>query len=212
MAAMREREEEQYAATNFAPGPGEPIGRRTALSMLVALLPWGSRPLLSGQPARASALEPWDPGMEVAITFQIGDPRSAAGRRPYLTVYVEDPDGKAVRTVVLWAQKQIAWLRQLRYWYRAEVERQRGEGGNLVSTLTSATRLPGTYTVVWDGRDNAGDYVERGRYVILIETIRQNAGNHLVRREFSFGSEPFRQEVEPYASISNVVVEYRKSS
>jgi FAD:protein FMN transferase len=182
------------------------------LSVLVGALLAAVRPVgAQGRPVGRAETE-WDTSMEAAITFQIGDPRSAAGRRPYVAVYVETPEGRPVRTVALWSQRQIAWLRQLRHWYRGEVERQREEGGNLVTTMTSPTRQPGTYTVIWDGRDNAGSLVQQGRYAILIETIRQNAGNHLVRQEFTFESEPFREEVDPYASISNVVVEYRKDS
>jgi FAD:protein FMN transferase len=185
-----------------------PIGRRTALrGLLAALFGLRGSSALAATPGLRSR---WDPSMEVAITFQIGDPRSAAGRRPYVSVFVETPDGQTVRTIALWAQRQIAWLRQLRHWYRSEVDRQEAKGGNLVNTLTSPTRRPGSYTVVWDGRDNTEEYVEQGRYVVLIETIRQNAGNHIVRQELEFGAEGFRTEVDPYASISNVVIEYRR--
>lgn len=187
---------------------GEPIDRRTMLARLLGLLlPFRASTLFAdGERPRA----PWNPEMEVAITFKIGDPRSVAARRPYVAVYVESVDGDAVRTIALWTQRQIAWLRQLRHWYRSEVRRQRASGGNLVHTLTSPTRRPGTYTVVWDGRDNDGAYVEQGRYAVFIETIRENAGNHMVREEFDFGARPFESQVEPYASIADVVIEYRR--
>lgn len=191
------------------PQKGRPLlRRRDAIRAMIAAL-FGVRASPALAVSRSSAAE-WDPAMEVAITFQIGDPRSAATRRPYVAVFIETPEGKPVRTIALWAQRQPAWLRQLRHWYRNEMDRQEAEGGNLVRTLTSPTRQPGTYTVLWDGKDNSGAYVDRGSYLVLIETIRQNAGNHIVRQQLEFGSEPFRREVEPYASISNVVIEYRR--
>lgn len=154
----------------------------------------------------------WDEAFEVAISFQIGDPRSAAAKRPYVAVFIEDASGRPVRTIVLWALRQDAWIRQLRSWYRGETSRKASEGGSLIATLSSPTRPPGKYTVLWDGKNNAGELVEQGTYFVLIETIRQNAGNHLVRQEFTFGDTPFEQSMEPFASISDVEVSYRRRS
>ena len=40
--------------------------------------------------------------------------------------------------------------------------------------MTSPTRNPGRYTVVWDGRDDLGEFVSQGEYFVCLETIRRN--------------------------------------
>jgi hypothetical protein len=195
------------------------ITRRDLIARLLAvgLSFQGSRALaqglglLPGTLTEPGTRAPWDESFEVAITFQVGDPRSAFTRRPYVAVFIEDAEGKPVRTVSLWALRTVSWLRGLRHWYRAEVARAAAAGGGtLVQTLTSPTRNAGRYTVVWDGRDNARNYVERGRYFVCIESVRQGGGNHLVRKEFTFDSTPFEAEIEPLADLSEMKIEYRK--
>lgn len=196
--------------------PERKLGRRQALVRVAGLAISMFSGRLSAQRTATSSVDeasgsfrvPWDERFELEISFQVGDPRSAFTRRPYVAVFVEDMEDRSVRTVSLWAQRTRAWLRQLSHWFRAEAARQRTEGGSLI-TRSTATRPAGRYSVVWDGRDNNGELVEQGRYYICIETVRQNAGNHLVRQDFEFGTEPFTAEIEPYADLSNISLDYR---
>jgi hypothetical protein len=186
------------------------VSRRSALGRIAA-----AALALLHRPAWASvdpspALVPWDEAFEVAISFRIGDPRNVNARRPYVAVFIEDPNGKAVRTITLWAQKQIAWLRHLRHWYRGELARQSEKGGNLVTTLTSATRRAGEYTVVWDGRDDDRKLVEQGEYFVCIESVRQGGSSHLVRESVQFGVAPFKTSLDDFADIQQVTVEMRR--
>ena len=67
----------------------------------------------------------WDTSLELAITFEVINPGNGRYRRPYVAVFIEDPKGKPVRTVELWYQRGrgARWLRDLRNWYRGEVDR-----------------------------------------------------------------------------------------
>lgn len=179
--------------------------RRELLARLVAI---GAT--LLGAPRRAVAATPWDELFEVAVSYETGSQNRLA-RRPYVAVYVERPDGTPVRTVSLWREKHgIPWLRHLRRWHRANVAgRQSGEA-NRVLAIASATRLPGRYTVVWNGRDDAGQLVEQGPYVLVIECVRQGSTAHLVEGEFAFGATPFSATLESDADIQQVAVEYRR--
>ncbi len=50
-----------------------------------------------------------------------------------------------------------------------------------VASVTRATRLPGQYSVAWDGLDDAGMPVPRGQYTVAVE-INREFGHHVVER------------------------------
>jgi len=180
--------------------------------------------LLAGRPSRLRSspgqggeesglshfrLDPWDDRFEFVVTFQFGDERTGSGlRRPYLAVYMEDPQGRLVRTIVLWAQENESWVRSLTRWYRADRER-RGRT-DLPATLTGATRPPGRYTVVWDGRDDDGELVEQGEYALVMESVRQSSRAFFLRIPIEFGTTPFSRDLDPFGSFSEVHVEFRE--
>lgn len=154
-------------------------------------------------------LDLWDDRFEFVVTFQFGDERSGAGlRRPYLAVYMEDPQGRMVRTIVLWAQENESWVRSLTRWYRADRER-RGRT-DLPATLTGATRPPGRYTVIWDGRDDDGELVEQGEYALVLESVRQSSRAFFLRAPFEFGTTPFNRNLDPLGAFSDLHVEFRE--
>ena len=163
---------------------------------------------LSSERARAV---PWDERFELALTFQIGDPRAGLGlRRPYVATYVETSDGTSVRTISLWSQK-AQWIREMRRWYRAEGMRRTAVGGpSLIDTVTQPTRPPGTYTVVWDGRDDQGQLVEQGEYLIFLESIRQGSSSFVTQQAFTFGSTPFQATMADYAGFSGIQLDFRE--
>lgn len=162
--------------------------------------------LLRGAPG---GQEPWDDRLELAVAFQFGDERAGAGlRRPYLAAYIEEPGGRLVRTVALWAQENESWVRSLTRWYRAD--RERRGGTDLPSSLTGATRPPGYYTIVWDGRDEDGAPVPQGEYALVLETVRQGGRAFFMRSVLSIGSEPFRIDLDPLGSFTQVSVELRE--
>ena len=207
--------------------PGErPISRRRMVAAGLALgLGWGASPRRAraggapGSARRSSALGPgggiaaevpWDERFELAITFTIGDPRGGMrARRPYVVVYVDDSEASPVRTVSLWAQ-DASWIRNLRRWYRGERAREEEQGTSLLATVTSATRNPGRYTVIWDGRDDRGALVEQGEYFICLETVRQGSGDYFTREPITLESTPFVAQIEPYGTFQDIELEFRE--
>lgn len=192
------------------------LGRlgRLALGTALGLHAW-PRSARSSPGTRAAlrpgALEPWDERFEFVVSFQFGDERTGNVRRPYLVGYIEDPQGALVRTIVLWSQTNEAWVRSLTRWYRADRAR-RGGTTDLPSTVTGATRPPGHYTIVWDGRDDDGALVEQGEYALVLESVRQNSRAFFLRQTFEFGTTPFTAEVPALGSFSQVSVEFRERS
>ncbi|WP_260703791.1 DUF2271 domain-containing protein [Edaphobacter flagellatus] len=144
---------------------------------------WSSRELPRIQSA-AYAKPPAAP-MDLLIDFElarIDDPRY---RRPYVAVWVEDADHYPIRTLALWFHKP-RWLPDLKSWYRADQVRNLAEGTDLSTTISSATRSPGKYTLRWDGKDNSGKTVKPGKYTVFIEAAREHGTYGLIKQEINF--------------------------
>jgi thiamine biosynthesis lipoprotein len=202
------------------PAPRASRGPLLTRRELIAWVATASGAVLAGAPFFRSERElsaervravPWDERFELALTFQIGDPRAGLGlRRPYVATYVETADGTSVRTISLWSQK-AQWIREMRRWYRAEGLRRTAAGGpSLIDTLTQPTRPPGTYTVVWDGRDDQGQLVEQGEYVIFLESVRQGSSSFVTQQAFTFASTPFQATMADYAGFSGIQLDFRE--
>lgn len=201
---------------------GRPVSRRRMLAAGLALglgLQAGRRKAGASTPrmqprARVGARvqPPWDERFELAITFTIGDPRGGMrARRPYVVVYIDDAEANPVRTVSLWAQ-DASWVRELRRWYRGERARSAAQGTSLLATVTSPTRNPGRYTVVWDGRDDLGELVSQGEYFVCLETIRQGSSDYFTREPFTLEATPFVAQMEPYGTFREIELDFRERS
>lgn len=157
----------------------------------------------------------WPGGGEVKIQFDIaqpkqnnnsegggreggpreGGPREGGGRegrgkkggyrRPYVAVWAENAEGKAVRTLTLWVQKP-KWIPDLTHWSKLYNNR-RGD----VEAVTRATRAPGHYEMSWDGRDDAGNAVPFGKYTIYVEAVREHGTYQIMKQDVSIDGKPF---------------------
>ena len=136
----------------------------------------------SGWAALAAATEPalWDSEARVEFAFRLVD--STGGRRfkrHYVAVWVEDMAGKRIKLLALWARRgEMKYLRDLPAFWR---EAWLGSGGEdnpkALRTRSRATRKPGAYTLSWDGTDEDGKLVPRGRYRIRIDINREHGPN-----------------------------------
>ncbi|MEX0299700.1 MAG: DUF2271 domain-containing protein, partial [Kordiimonas sp.] len=50
-----------------------------------------------------------------------------------------------------------------------------------VDGTTRPTRMPGNYQILWDGRDDFGNAVEDGDYILHVEVSREH-GDHTYKR------------------------------
>ena len=139
-----------------------PLSRREALAAL------GVFTLSLVRPARAAASSVpaaarWNDRFELAVNLEIAQPQGGRARRPYVAVWIENPAGEPVRTLSLWVQNSgrgPRWISELRRWYRGERATQASGSTSLVATVSSPTRTAGSYTVLWNGRDDAGQPVD----------------------------------------------------
>lgn len=122
----------------------------------------------------ANAAAAWPDGFQVTIAIDLPKIASPKYRKPYVAVWVEDAKGKPVRSLAVWGNSP-KYLRDLFDWWKF------AQGNNgLIAAVARATRQPGKYTVVWDGKDDAGTAVEQGIYTVKVEVHREH-GKHLIQ-------------------------------
>lgn len=119
----------------------------------------------------------WPNNHIVQVQFEIvRSERKSKFHRHYVGAWVEDESGRRVRILALWAKtKDIHYMRDLNdFWRDAWV--LAGEGSNTKGMLefSRATRLPGQYSLIWDGRDDSGQALPQGRYRIHLDVNREH--------------------------------------
>jgi thiamine biosynthesis lipoprotein len=109
---------------------------------------------------------------ELGISFSIANPGGRKYRRPFVAIWIEDADGKPVRTLAVWG-KEAKYLKDLRSWWAfARNDRK------LVQAVTRASRAPGRYQLVWDGNNDKGQPLPQGTYTVRVESAREK-GQHV---------------------------------
>lgn len=149
--------------------------------------------------------------VEVVVNLELARIEGQRYRRPYVAVWVEDKDRFPVRTVALWYLKD-RWLPDLRGWYRGDRLRLLAEETEIASTVSSATRPAGKYTMKWDGKDNKGVAVKPGKYTIFIEAAREHGSYDLLRQEVDLTAGPKQFSLKGGDEIANASIDYRKSA
>ena len=184
----------------------KPISRRSLLTGLLAVT--ATRAL-----AKAPVAKKFDGRYEVAIDVQIAKQDGFRVHRPYVAVWLEDKNGNSVRTLSLWVQtdrRGPRWIPDLRRWYRDAQEKALSAEKDLVQTTSSATREAGKYSLVWDGKDDSGKWVDQGEYTLFVEAAREHGTYQLIAQKLSITNKPFRQELTGNIEISGGAVELRK--
>ncbi len=156
------------------------------------------------KPAKPQAAE-WPADFQVTVALEL--PKMAGGsryRRPYVAVWVENADGKAVRTISVWGNL-IRWVPELSGWWKfARGDRE------LINAVCKATRAPGKYAVVWDGKDDKGNPVPQGTYTVKVEVHREH-GKHVTQSgKIACGAEAAKATLAKNAETEETVVEYAK--
>jgi thiamine biosynthesis lipoprotein ApbE len=153
----------------------------------------------------------WNPDYELLVNFEIAQ-LEGFPRRPYVAVWIEDADKKAVRTVALWFQKD-RWIRDLRAWYIANSGNFGGQLTNAgLSSISSATRSAGKYSVKWDGKDDKGEYVKPGKYTVHIEAAREHGTYQMISQEMNFTGVPKQVTLTGNIEIASASLDYRKKN
>ena len=131
------------------------------------------------------------PALAADLSVSVDIPRlnTASYHRPYVAVWIEQPDQTAVRTLAVWYQQTRNsegdgkdWLKDMRTWWR--------KGGRAMTLpadgVSGATRAPGTQTIRVPGARLNG--LQPGQYNIVVEAARELGGRESVRVPFRWGA------------------------
>lgn len=157
------------------------------------------------QAAAATASKPWQTGTALDITFTVAT-KAGAVKRPFVALWIEDEQGNTVRNLTVWVRQSRVnprWLAELRRWTR--------QNSDLLSTVSSATRNPGTYAVAWDGKNDKGATMPQGDYYVCLETAREHGPYSLVREKLTIGASPFKKSLSANNDIEAVSVSFGKA-
>lgn len=138
--------------------------------------------------------------LTVEFTFATtGEGGRGPARNPYIAVWVENAGEELVHTLAIWhMQQNERWLHELKRWYTVS-------GGFEVNT--GPTRVPGSYTVEWDGTGRDGR-VTSGGYFICIEAAREHGPYELIREPIELGASPMRKTLAPSNELTAAAVSY----
>jgi thiamine biosynthesis lipoprotein ApbE len=144
------------------------------------------------------------PKLDLLISLELATPDSPRYHRPYVAVWIEDKDHKAIRTIALWSQKP-RWLDELKTWYHDSNAAQTGQA----YSISSATRPPGKYTLRWNGLNDAGKPVQPGTYTVFIEAAREHGTYGLMQQQIDFdGRTPHEFTLPGNTEIAGASIDY----
>jgi hypothetical protein len=146
---------------------------------------------------------------ELLVNFTFVGTGGGVIRNPFVAVWIEDAAGQMVRTVNLNFQKAnngngLRWIPDLKRWYRSEQARLGSGGADVLEQISSATRIPGAYSVAWDGRDQAGEPVKQGAYNLFVEAAREDGPYQFVTAALTVGSSPFVKDIADNGELQKV--------
>lgn len=174
----------------------------TAVFTVAHVLPTG----VANAASAATTSKAWPTGMALDITFSVATKVSGRVKRPYVAVWIEDASGKTVRNLTVWIRQGQAnprWLSELRRWTR--------DNSALASTISSATRNPGTYAIAWDGKNDKGVAMPQGDYYLCVEAAREHGPYSLVREKVTVGSATYKKTLAANNDVESVSVSFNKA-
>ncbi len=145
--------------------------------------------MLEERPTTATTAEPrtggWPDGYQVTLTLTLKKPSGGRKiKRPYVAVWIEDAEGKRVRTVAVWG-KQRKYLPDLRAWWKVA-----GTDAAWAESITRATRPAGQHRIVWNGEDDKGKALPPGTYTVVLEVNREHGTYSLKQGKIDCGAAP----------------------
>lgn len=140
------------------------------IGLLLILLSW----INFNAVANPSNSAPAQLELELTLKQQLGEYHP-----PYVASWIENSQGKPVRTLLLWREK-AKWLKDIRRWWRKVGKKD----ADLVDGVTSATRAAGKYPLTFLAEDDQKKSLKKGQYTLFIEVVRENGGRAILRQPF----------------------------
>jgi len=163
-------------------------------------LGWGNLLEKESRPILAMDAGGWS--NELLIRLSIVNPGGRRVRRPFVAIWIEDADGKPVRTLSVWG-RETKYLKDLSSWWSfARNDRK------LVQAVTRASRSPGQYELVWDGKDDAGVDLPQGTYTVRVESAREKGRHVNMKGSINCGEKPETAKIDGNSELGEVTLSY----
>jgi thiamine biosynthesis lipoprotein ApbE len=149
--------------------------------------------------------EAWPDGYQVVVNLELPKIDAKKYRRPYVAVWLEDEKGKAVRTLGVWGNAP-KYLKDLGDWWKVGKNNE-----DLVKAVARATRGPGKYDLVWDGKDDQGTALPQGTYTVRVEVHREFGAHLRQSGKIDCRDKPADVKLEKNAETGETAVEFKKA-
>ncbi len=150
----------------------------------------------------------WPAGFEVNIDYEIPQSQSYRAKPPFVAIFITDSSGALVRTLTHLGTRPPRYLDSNYVWYRAFEAKTPNAP---LSTVTRPSRAPGQYSMVWDGKDDAGNLVGQGKYTVNIEMSREHGGHSLQSMPLTLGASPVSAAAAAQTEAGPAAVHYGKA-
>ncbi len=149
------------------------------------------------------AVPVWPEGYQLTIDLEIPDLKVAKYERPYIAAWIADADRNLIRILML-SGDESRWMEENYYWFR----RFGRKAGSLVDAMSGPTRRPGVYTLVWDGRDDDGNAVPPGDYILHVEAAREHGDHQHESLDLPLSTGAFTKDIPAGAELGKVQIRF----
>ncbi|WP_312478765.1 DUF2271 domain-containing protein [Stutzerimonas nitrititolerans] len=147
---------------------------------------------------------------ELKIDVEIPRLQVAEYHRPYVALWLEQPDKRHVANLAVWYDLKLKdnegekWLKDMREWWRRS-------GRSLempVDGVSGATRAVGTHSLVFDDGQAPLKDLPAGEYRLVVEAAREVGGRELLRLPFSWPpQEAEKQQAQGESELGSITLE-----
>lgn len=153
----------------------------------------------TSSPATTMGAQVFPAGAQLQVNFTF---QAAGGGRvdsPFIAVWIEDDAGELVQTLSLWYKSdESKYLSDLKRWTSKN---------NHAAMTTGATRIPGSFSVAWDGTNLDGVRVTDGDYFVCIEAAREDGPYQIIRESVSINGSLAPTTLTPSGELTAASVE-----
>ncbi|MDP7397467.1 MAG: DUF2271 domain-containing protein [Lentisphaeria bacterium] len=117
----------------------------------------------------------WPENFAVELQFELARSDHVSFNRHFVGAWVENAAGRRVRILALWAERdELGYVRELdEFWRNAWILAGEGTSTRRLRGISRATRRLGTYSLVWDGKSDAGRPLPQGLYSLHLDINRE---------------------------------------
>jgi thiamine biosynthesis lipoprotein len=147
----------------------------------------------------------WPAGFQVTVNYVVPKKSVTPYKAPFVYMWITDSDKKVVRTLLLLGA-QGRWMQE-NYLYWRRVGRRDPEKAQ---SIARPSRPPGSYSVTWDGKDDAGKPLPQGAYTLHVESAREHGDHSYQTVDMNLGPNGITGQAAPVAELGALQVRYGK--